>query len=200
MNEGFASYAEALWRDHADTDFEYDQWVRETLLIGPGLEERVQAHPVNDLFGIQIYQRGALALHALRLEIGDEVFFEVLQTWVQRYGGENATTADFEALAEELSGQELTPLLDEWIRTEELPTTLGDIDLRAETDNSFVTLADVREAIGEYAACVTDGGATFDGDPAVDQPTDLVAEVERLEAENNEAHVDCSDRLASLGL
>ncbi len=32
-----------------------------------------------------------------------------------------ATTADFEALAEELSGQELTPMFDAWLRDEGLP-------------------------------------------------------------------------------
>ena len=38
--------------------------------------------PAN-LFAWSVYDRGALALQVLREEIGDEDFFEVLETWAQ---------------------------------------------------------------------------------------------------------------------
>ncbi len=203
LNEGFASYAEALWLDHHDPTFSYEQWIAEQAFYGPELAERVQRHPTDDLFGIQIYQRGAMALHALRLEIGDETFFEVLRTWVERFGGSTATTADFEALAEELSGQELTPLLDAWIRQPELPPSLGGVDLTAAGadagDNSFITLDQIRSAVDAYAACLTEEGATFDLDPTGDEPQDLLDEVTRISRAEPGPHEACVDALGELG-
>ncbi len=55
----------------------------------------------DNLFGVTVYRRGALTLHVLRHEVGDDAFFRILRTWVDRYGGRTATTADFEALAAE---------------------------------------------------------------------------------------------------
>ena len=68
-----------------------------------------------------MYERGALTLHVLRRTVGDDAFFAMLRTWVDRYGGGSATTADFEALAEELSGAELAPMFDAWLRAEGIP-------------------------------------------------------------------------------
>jgi aminopeptidase N len=67
------------------------------------------------LFNGAVYQRGALTLHALRLEVGDEAFFEILRTYTARFAYSNATTADFIAIAEEISGQELDELFDAWL-------------------------------------------------------------------------------------
>jgi aminopeptidase N len=73
------------------------------------------------LFGISVYQRGALTLHALRMEVGDDPFFEILRTWADRYAYGNATTNDFIALAEEVAGRDLDPLFDAWLKSETLP-------------------------------------------------------------------------------
>ncbi len=129
LNEGFASYAEALWAEASDPGFSFDSWIRRRLLAGPVLNSPVQDPPVDDLFGAQVYRRGALTLHALRLEVGDDVFFEILRTWNDRFGGGNAISADFESLAAELSGQDLADFFDAWLRADELPDRLGDLEL-----------------------------------------------------------------------
>lgn len=74
-----------------------------------------------DLFSRSVYQRGALALHALRLEIGDETFFDLLRAFSKEYENSNASTADFIALAEEISGQELDELFDAWLYQQPIP-------------------------------------------------------------------------------
>ncbi len=129
LNEGFASYGEALWSEASDPDFTYDRWIRSLLLAGSSLERHVQDPGPRDLFGPQVYLRGAFTLHALRVEVGDDVFFEILTTWNERFGGGNATTADFEALAEELSGDDLGDLFDDWLRTDALPSELDGVPL-----------------------------------------------------------------------
>ena len=53
-----------------------------------------------------------MTLQALRNEVGDRAFFRVLRTWA-RTGDGNGTTAEFIALAEQVSGQQLDGLFDD---------------------------------------------------------------------------------------
>ena len=58
--------------------------------------EVVDRRPGPDLlFDIAIYYRGAMTLHALRLEVGDEDFFRILRRWVASQAGGNVTTDEF---------------------------------------------------------------------------------------------------------
>jgi len=122
LNEGFATYAELLWVEHlygavamqADAASRYDDLERapHALAGDPGTDA---------LFGISVYQRGGLTLHALRAEVGDETFFEILRTWAQRYALAVASTEDFISLSEELSDTDLGFLFDAWLFSAELP-------------------------------------------------------------------------------
>ena len=62
-----------------------------------------------------------MTLHELRLAIGDEAFFDVLQQWQATQAGGNGTTGEFIALAEQISGQELGDLFHEWLFTKTKP-------------------------------------------------------------------------------
>lgn len=84
----------------------------------------------NHLFASPIYVRGALTLAALRATIGDDAFFETLRTYTQRYYHGNVSTADFIAVAEEISGQQLDDLFDAWLNQVQLPD-IPELDLYA---------------------------------------------------------------------
>jgi aminopeptidase N len=126
LNEGFATYASWLW-------FEHDQGGASLASFIPNIYEYMVADGrdadqaligdpgPDDLFSIGVYYRGALALHALRLELGDEDFFEILQTYYARFAGGNASIADFIAVAEEVSGQDLSAFFDAWLYSAETP-------------------------------------------------------------------------------
>lgn len=47
--------------------------------------------------------------------MGDQAFFNLLQTWVETYKYQNAVTAEFQAMAEQISGQDLDQFFDQWI-------------------------------------------------------------------------------------
>ncbi len=127
LNEGFASYAEHLWiehvygRDAMEAElaevyaFLASKEAKEYGIVPPGSPD------VDDLFNEGVYIWGAWVLHALRLELGDDVFFEILQTYFARYDDGNVTTADFIAVAEEVSGQELDDFFDAWLYSETIP-------------------------------------------------------------------------------
>jgi aminopeptidase N len=120
LNEGFATYAQWLWAEHRG-----EGTVDEIALAAartPGLDVPPGDPGADQLFGITVYVRGALTLHVLRHELGDEAFFELLRTWIDRYGGASATSADFEALAGEVGGRDLSGLFEAWLRAPGLPT------------------------------------------------------------------------------
>jgi aminopeptidase N len=134
LNEGFATYAQALWVEHLHGREGLDEYIS-------GLYQEVaqfsQFYPApgdpeaDDLFNGGVYFRGALTLHALRIEIGDEAFFETLRTYHERYKGGNASTDDFIAVAEEISGSQLDDLFEDWLYQDQLPP-IPSLDLKPE--------------------------------------------------------------------
>ncbi|GIT78642.1 hypothetical protein LLS1_03110 [Leifsonia sp. LS1] len=74
-----------------------------------------------DLFDWQVYTRGAMTLEALRQSVGQTAFDGIMKTWVQRYAGQSKTTEDFIALAQELSGRDLTAFFQDWVYDADKP-------------------------------------------------------------------------------
>ena len=64
-----------------------------------------------------------MTLQALRGEVGGNTFFDILQTWARDHSGGNATTDDFIALAELLSGRDLTTFFDVWLNRTKVPAS-----------------------------------------------------------------------------
>jgi aminopeptidase N len=122
LNEGFAAYAEWLWSEHrgGPTADAQARHFRRSLALRP--RDIVVGDPGAALmFDDRVYKRGALTLHALRLTIGDEAFFDVLRAWTQRHAHGIATTDEFRALAAERSGRDLDELFDAWLLRTSLP-------------------------------------------------------------------------------
>ena len=122
LNEGFATYAEWLWLDHKSGGGCFEQFWEMVWrpVYGP------PANPDPDsLFSGSVYARGAMALHALRIEIGDEAFFKTLREYVSRHAGGNVTTEGFVVVAEEIAGRDLDDLFDSWIFGETTPLPPG---------------------------------------------------------------------------
>jgi Peptidase family M1 domain/Peptidase M1 N-terminal domain/Immune inhibitor A peptidase M6 len=123
LSEGFATYAEWLWSDHLGR--ETAQEIYESVLARPADDpfwSVVIGDPgVEALFDSAVYARGAATLHALRLEIGDADFFDLLHRWTREHAGGNVATPQFIALAERVSGRNLDAFFDEWLFTGEKP-------------------------------------------------------------------------------
>lgn len=121
LNEGFARYAEYLWLEETEGRAASEQALRrlypgQAIAVVPGRAPLLIGDPGPDrLFAGQIYSRGALTLHALRLKVGDDTFFAILQSWAARYRHATATTDDFVAVAEEVSGAPLAPFFEAWL-------------------------------------------------------------------------------------
>ncbi|MGV9716238.1 M1 family metallopeptidase [Rhodococcus pyridinivorans] len=122
LHEGFACYAEWLWSENSggrsahahalDAHRGLARKPQDILLEDPGPK---------DMFDDRIYKRGALTLHALRVQLGDEPFFTLLRTWTAEHRHGNVTTAQFKDLAARFSDVSLRPLWEAWLSTRELP-------------------------------------------------------------------------------
>jgi aminopeptidase N len=125
LNEGFASFAEYLWLAHtgvqsAHRSFRLDYQTP----AKSSFWKLVIADPKRrNMFDIAVYRRGAMTLQALREKIGDATFFPLLKTWTATYRHGNASTQQFIALAEQMSGQDLGAFFDAWLFTPKKPTS-----------------------------------------------------------------------------
>jgi aminopeptidase N len=54
-------------------------------------------------------------------EVGDGPFFEILRTWAAEHRYGTATTQEFIALSEEISGLDLSNFFQVWLYTPETP-------------------------------------------------------------------------------
>jgi aminopeptidase N len=119
LNEGFATYAEWLWNEHRGGDTVQESF--DAAYARPATSRFWQVLPADpgaeDLFAGAVYDRGAMTLHVLRATIGDRAFFTVLRRWAARDEQRPATTAQFVALAERVSGRRLDALFDTWLYT-----------------------------------------------------------------------------------
>ena len=60
-------------------------------------------------------------MHGLRREVGDEVFFRILQGWLETHANGNASTAAFVSHASQCAGRDLAPFFDAWLFAPETP-------------------------------------------------------------------------------
>ncbi len=112
LNEGFATYSEALYAEHSGGFEAYKSVMSQKFqdnfagtLYDPG----------DNLFSSTVYDKGAWVLHMLRREIGDSAFFDLLKTYYQNFKYGNASTKDLHKLAEKICGKDLRYFFDQWI-------------------------------------------------------------------------------------
>jgi aminopeptidase N len=121
LNECFASYAQWLWdeaKEHKDLDAQYRTqlarttdrfWNRKLYDMGPGKEFTA------------VYDKGAVAMHALRRQIGDPAFDQVMRDWAAKHKDANASWPEFEQFVQEVSKQDLRAFFDAWFRGDKKP-------------------------------------------------------------------------------
>lgn len=112
LNEGFATYGEALWKEYKNGKTAYtDQMKKEDY----GYFNGTVYNPEGFIFGPTVYNKGSWCLHMLRGVTGDSVFLKIVRTYFERFKYKNATTQDFKKICEEVSGTDLTYFFDQWI-------------------------------------------------------------------------------------
>jgi aminopeptidase N len=122
LHEGFACYAEWLWSERSGGDSADVHARRYWERLSDLDQDLVLADPGPDLmFDDRVYKRGALTLHVLRLEVGDEAFFDLLRSWVAEHLGSSVTTDDFLSYAASRTDADVRGILSPWLFEKSLP-------------------------------------------------------------------------------
>lgn len=111
LNEGFASWADHHWTER-DGGTTFDQRAENAAALGLGPPTAVTAAT---MFDAPVYLRGALTLEALRRQIGDDRFFDLLKAWSTTYGGGTASTGDFLELVLIREGAAAVATVESWL-------------------------------------------------------------------------------------
>jgi len=119
LHEGFATWSEWIWSEHQGRESAHQTFRR--LYRTPAQDTEFWTPPPArpgapaNLFDGTIYDRGAMALQALREKLGTRTFFRILRDWAAEHRYGNVTTAQFIALAERDSGRDLDHFFRVWL-------------------------------------------------------------------------------------
>ncbi len=125
LNEGFATYAEWLWSGAHGGPTPAETFRTAYRKHGP--KSHLWSPPPAsftdpaDLFGAPVYERGAMTLQALRGKVGSKAFFQILRAWAAQHRHSGASTREFMALSERISGKHLDKLFHDWLFTSARP-------------------------------------------------------------------------------
>ncbi len=123
IKEGMASYTEVLWTEEV-----YGKDDAAYYLLGEArnyLEEDASRYrrPIVtnvyreaiELYDRHLYQKGACVYHMIRTELGDELFWRFVETFVQDNAHKTVETIDLLRAIEKATGSNLLPLFDQYV-------------------------------------------------------------------------------------
>jgi Aminopeptidase N len=146
LHEGFGTYMQPLYSQYLNGDADYFSWLHGLRLMlrnarpvvsgSSKTEEQVYDEKTGP--GQDIYNKGALMLHTLRQLIGDKDFFESIRLLVYgrpdpkpgNFSPRYATTDDYIAIVDKVTGRDLHWFFDVYLRDAALPR----LDVRHDGD------------------------------------------------------------------
>ncbi len=166
LNEGFATYSEALYWEYLYGDWglrSYMQEMQDYYIwweANYGMRFPIYDPPRGYMFSSTEYEKAGCVLHMLRFVVGDSTFYDILRTYGATYSYGNAVTEDFQGVCETLSGQDLDYFFDQWIYDQGHPEYV------------FVWTAEEQKGVG-YQLNVTVAQKQHNA-PIFDMPVELI--------------------------
>jgi aminopeptidase N len=122
INEGFATYSEALWSEANGGSTAYQEDLSFNKYFGSGTIYVPDLSDWGRIFnGNLSYNKASWVLHMLRGVLGDADFFASLRAFYTQYKYSVATTENFRDVCEGVSGRDLDWFFQEWIYGEYYP-------------------------------------------------------------------------------
>ncbi len=130
LNEGFATYSEALYAQWAGLDEyppgmdAYHAYMDQLFYTDDGTIIIEDTTRFSQIFGRIVYHKGAWVLHMLRHVLGDDAFFSALRAYLDdpRWTYGSVRTANFIETCERVSGKKLDAFFDQWLNYPYYPT------------------------------------------------------------------------------
>jgi len=121
LNEGFATYCEALYVEQVSGSSAFHAYVNADLSsMDYWAEDAIYRYNISDpwyIFNSTVYDKGGWVLHMLRHIVGDTTFFQIMHDYPndpQFYQG-TANTTQFRDFCEQESGMDLDQFFQQWI-------------------------------------------------------------------------------------
>ncbi len=122
LNEGFATYFQALYFEHSkgQEEFIYEMYRKLQDYLS---EYNKYSRPIviryykwaEELFDRHTYPKGSLVLHTLRNYLGDEKFRSGIKHYLEKHSYKPVDTEDFKKSMEEVTGEDLTWFFDQFV-------------------------------------------------------------------------------------
>lgn len=128
LKESFATYSEFLWKAH------HYGWTAGLQYLASSIqnyyiswENTNGPHTIynplyNELFAPPTYEKSASVLHMLRLKLGNDAFFNFVQSYLNTHYNGNVITAEIKEAAEQASGINLDQFFQQWIYSPGIPS------------------------------------------------------------------------------
>ena len=154
LSEGFATYFGNVFFEYADGEASFrermaaagDRYLTSADTLRPVVDPSVTN--LFDLLNRNSYQKGGWVLHMLRGAVGDDDFFAAIRLFYERHAYGNASSEDFQAVVEEVTGTDLEWFFEPWLHRPGYPVLAVDRAADETTGDLRVTL---RQVQGEYA-------------------------------------------------
>jgi aminopeptidase N len=123
LNEGFATYLETLWKQHAHGIDEATLEVVENQDLYLAEDAGRYRRPIVtrqwdeplEIFDRHLYEKGSLVLHMLRRKLGDEPFRAALRHYVEKHRGGVVESRDLARAIEDSTGRNVDRFFDQWV-------------------------------------------------------------------------------------
>lgn len=156
LGEGWASFGEALWNEAAASPenrrrayqrgmagfFQRQRGSNRTTAPGaPAMASCYYSSPDSTFFKPNdVYSKGALVLHMLRMRLGDDAFFRGTALYIDRCKFTQADSDDFRYALEAVSGESLERFFDQWVFRPGMPRLDAKVTWDASTSSLKVSL------------------------------------------------------------
>ncbi len=123
VKEGMASYAEVLWweREYGREDAAFYMLGEMRSYLNEDrsryrrpMVTHIYREPI-ELYDRHIYEKGACVYHMIRAELGNELFFKAIATFVNDNAHQAVETVDLLRAIEKSTGRNLSPLFDQYV-------------------------------------------------------------------------------------
>lgn len=123
LNEGFATFMEAVFKEHKIGRDEYLRLMNENARMYMAEDQTRYRRPIvydrygspSELFDTTLYQKGGFIIHMLRELVGDEIFWKAVNRYLNEFKYESVETKDLQRVFEEVSGRRLDWFFDQWV-------------------------------------------------------------------------------------
>ncbi|HEX9958409.1 MAG TPA: M1 family aminopeptidase, partial [Fibrella sp.] len=145
LNEGFASYGEAIYRESLGGLANYQTYMNNFIVQARRATGTLYVQDVNNIGQIfssnRSYAKGAVVLHMLRGVLGDSTFFKGMRAYsTSPVAYSTAVTEDFQRVMETTSGRNLGYFFREWVYGEGYPTYSYSVAPVAATNRAIIQL------------------------------------------------------------